>query len=77
MMSVPSLLDGKTLSWMLHFGSWTLSVTVSNKDKEISDVKNVNSLYLLSFLQTRKLAISFEIGFIFPLNFHLANEKTY
>ena len=56
---------------------WIMDVTVCKKDKEISDVKNVNSLYLLSFLQTRKLAISFEIGFIFPLNFHLSNEKTY
>ena len=33
---------------MLHSGSWT----VCNKDKEISDVKNVNSLYLLSLPQT-------------------------
>ena len=47
-----SLFHGKTLLWMLHFGSWTLSVTVCNKDKEISDVKNLNSLYLLSFPQT-------------------------
>ena len=48
MWCVPSLLDDKTLSWMLHSGSWT----VCNKDKEISDVKNVNSLYLLSLPQT-------------------------
>ena len=29
-----------------------MDVTVCKKDKEISDVKNVNSLYLLSFPQT-------------------------
>ena len=54
-----------------------MDVTVCKKDKEISDVKNVNSLYILSFFLTnlRKLAISFEIIFIFSLNFHLFDEK--
>ena len=51
---------------------WIMDVTVCKKDKEISDVKNVN------FFPTnnRILAISFEIGFIVPLNFHLFDEKT-
>ena len=31
---------------------WIMDVTVCEKDKEISDVKNVNYLYLLSFPQT-------------------------
>ena len=31
---------------------WIMDVTEGKKDKEISDVKNLNSLYLLSFPQT-------------------------
>ena len=35
-----------------HVTFWIFDVTVCKKDKEISDVKNVNSLYRLSFPQT-------------------------
>ena len=50
-----------------------MDVIVCKKDKEISDVKNVPYFFPTNI---RKLAISFEIGFIFPLNFHLFDEKT-
>ena len=41
---------------MCAFFAWwqnaVMDVTEGKKDKEISDVKNLNSLYLLSFPQT-------------------------
>ena len=58
-----------------------MDVTVCKKHEEISDVKNVNSLYLLSFPKhITQLAISFEIGFIFPLlwvSLTFLTKKTY
>ena len=48
---MPSLLDDKTLSRMFETFR-IMDVTVCKQDKEISDVKNVNFLYLLSFPQT-------------------------
>ena len=52
-----------------------MEVTVCEKDQEISDVKKINSLFLLFFPPNiRKLAISFEISIIFPF-FHLKDLK--
>ena len=48
-----------------------MDVTVCEKDKEISDVKKINSFLPPNI---RKLAISFEISIIFPF-FHLKNLK--
>ena len=45
-----------------------MDVTVCKKDKESSDVKNINSLI-------RKRVISFEISCIFPVKLHLFDEK--
>ena len=53
---------------------WIMDVTVCKKDEEISQKCKFP---VPSFFPTniRKLAISFEIGFNFPLNFHLFDEK--
>ena len=53
-----------------------MDVTVYKKDKESSDAKNINSL-IPSFFVTniRKRVISFEISCIFPVKFHLFDEK--
>lgn len=53
-----------------------MDVTVCEKHNEISDIKNINSLFIHFFLtNVRKLAISFKISFIFLL-FHLQRMET-